>query len=482
MKFYKACFFGLVMIFGLGVSKIQAEDRPIQNWLICGPFLNADLETECFSDEAQLAPKEGDYSGGKLWKKYNFVKEGFDLEEKTVFGYQDHAVGYAYVEILSKEEGWLQLQLGSDDGIKVWWNGKITLVNPASRGLIIGQDKVNLRLQKGTNRLLIKVNDLGGGWSFAAKLAGLEGTSIENLEFSPEGAFLERLPVQKVRASTVQAGDAAQFDPKFAVDNDMTTRWSSEHFVPQWYEVYFKDLVDLARVDLYWENAFASEYKLSATQDGEHWEDIATQFQGEGGHEIIIINPPKKVTALRFFAQKKGSDWGNSFWELEAYGWPSKDVPEGTPSGTPSFEDSLMLLESEIAKPYPVASVTATSEQAPNPSKKEDFKAANAVDNNYKTRWSSAFGDPQEVKLDLGEVRKFHQILLFWETACAKEYSVDISNDDKDWETVYSTKEGKDGLKLIFFDTAKEARYVRVIGTVRKTTWGYSLWEFQVFE
>jgi hypothetical protein len=86
------------------------------------------------------------------------------------------------------------------------------------------------------------------------------------------------------------------------------------------------------------------------------------------------------------------------------------------------------------------------------------------------------------VKLDLGEVRKFHQILLFWETACAKEYSVDISNDDKDWETVYSTKEGKDGLKLIFFDTAKEARYVRVIGTVRKTTWGYSLWEFQVFE
>ena len=472
MKLKVMLFIFTIFLLILPVSS-HAEPRKIQNWLICGPFADAELETECFPNEASLNPKEGDYSGGKLWRRYNFVKEVYDLEEGPAFGYQDYAVGYAYVEVVADKEGWVELQLGSDDGNKVWWNGKMVLVNPAARALGIAQDKVNVKLQQGLNRLLVKINDLSGGWQFSMQLEGLLGTSLDQLRFNPEGILLERLPVKKVRGSTVQGGDEALFSPKFAADDDMTTRWSSEHYAPQWYEIYFDNPVDLSRIDLFWENAFASEYKISTTVDGEHWEDAYIQLQGDGGHEIAMLNTPKKAIAMRFYGMKKGSDWGMSFWELEAYGWAGP--------GAKSFKDSLSTVESEVAKPYPVVSVTATSEQPPNPGKGEDFVPANVVDNNYKTRWSSAFSDPQSIELDLGEVKKVHQIVLFWETACAKAYSVEISSDKVTWETVFSTQDNRGGREVLYYESPKEARYVRMLGTVRKTSWGYSLWEFQVF-
>ena len=464
----------LSLLFVLAVSSwVHAQERQIQNWLICGPFLNADLETECFPEEAVTAPKPGDYSGGKLWRNYSFVKEVYDLEEKPAFGYQDNAVGYAYAEINAKEDGWLQLQLGSDDGLKVWLNGKMVLINAAARAVNIAQDKVNLKILKGSNKLLLKINDLSGGWGFAAKVVGLEETDVENLEFNPPALMLERLPLKKVISSSIQAGDEAQFNTRFCVDEDMTTRWSSEHYEPQWYEMDFDGTVEISRVDLYWENAFAAEYKISVSEDGEIWEDAYTQLQGDGGHEIVILDPPRKAAAMRFFGSKKGSEWGMSFWEFEAYG--------RGPKGGKTFKESLNTVQAEVIKPYPVAKVNATSEQAPNPSKGEDFKPANAIDNNLKTRWGSAFLDPQSLTLDLGEVKKIHQIVLFWETACAKEYSVEISSDNANWETVFSTKDNQGGREVIYFSQPKAARYARMTGTVRKTTWGYSLWEFQVY-
>ncbi|MFK0102325.1 discoidin domain-containing protein [Streptomyces sp. NPDC091040] len=105
--------------------------------------------------------------------------------------------------------------------------------------------------------------------------------------------------------------------------------------------------------------------------------------------------------------------------------------------------------------------------------------ATAAVDGDNGTRWSSAFSDPQWIKVDLGTSASVSQIALRWEAAYAKSYKIEFSTDNNTWSTAYSTTTGPGGNETL--NVSGTARYVRLTGTARATGYGYSLWEFQVF-
>ncbi|MCX5583803.1 discoidin domain-containing protein [Streptomyces erythrochromogenes] len=105
--------------------------------------------------------------------------------------------------------------------------------------------------------------------------------------------------------------------------------------------------------------------------------------------------------------------------------------------------------------------------------------AAAAVDGDNGTRWSSRFADPQWIQVDLGAPARLSQVVLRWETAHARAYRIELSTNGTDWTTAYSTTAGPGGVQTL--DITGTARHVRVYGTQRATTWGYSLWEFQVY-
>lgn len=104
--------------------------------------------------------------------------------------------------------------------------------------------------------------------------------------------------------------------------------------------------------------------------------------------------------------------------------------------------------------------------------------AANAVDGNMGTRWSSGYTDNEWIYVDLGAVVPIAGVNLKWETAYASSYKIQISNDATNWTDVYSTTTGAGGTEEIIFSST--TRYVKILGVKRATTWGYSLWEFQV--
>ena len=68
---------------------------------------------------------------------------------------------------------------------------------------------------------------------------------------------------------------------------------------------------------------------------------------------------------------------------------------------------------------------------------------------------------------------------ILWEAAYASAFSVQVSNDNATWTTVYSTTTGTGGQDTIPVSTT--ARYVRMYGTARGTTFGYSIFEFDVY-
>ncbi|MEV6966246.1 discoidin domain-containing protein [Hamadaea sp. NPDC051192] len=105
--------------------------------------------------------------------------------------------------------------------------------------------------------------------------------------------------------------------------------------------------------------------------------------------------------------------------------------------------------------------------------------AANAVDGNAGTRWSSAFSDPQWIQVDLGATATVSQVVLQWEAAYATAFQLQVSADATTWTTVYSTSSGTGGTQTLA--VSGTGRYVRMYGTARATAYGYSLWEFQVY-
>ncbi|ASW55892.1 penicillin acylase family protein [Plantactinospora sp. KBS50] len=108
------------------------------------------------------------------------------------------------------------------------------------------------------------------------------------------------------------------------------------------------------------------------------------------------------------------------------------------------------------------------------------FSAAAAVDGDRSTRWSSWWTDNQSFTVDLGSARTVGRVILRWETAYGKAYRIETSTDGQSWRQAFSTTTGNGGNDVITFPAAS-ARYVRMVGVQRGTSYGYSLWEFEVY-
>src|ERR1043165_98699 len=75
------------------------------------------------------------------------------------------------------------------------------------------------------------------------------------------------------------------------------------------------------------------------------------------------------------------------------------------------------------------------------------FPAANAVDGNTGTRWSSAFSDPQWLQVDLGSTPHITSVTLNWEAAYGRAFQIQTSSDGANWTTIFSTTTGTGGVQ-----------------------------------
>jgi beta-glucanase (GH16 family) len=149
---------------------------------------------------------------------------------------------------------------------------------------------------------------------------------------------------------------------------------------------------------------------------------------------------------------------------------------------------SLGLIAALAITLVPMASGTASaagpliSQNRPvtaSSSESAAFPPSAAVDGNTATRWSSLFADPQWIRIDLGASAAVDQVVLNWETAYARAYSIQVSADGTTWTTIHTTTTSTGGTQTL--PVTGTGRYVRLNLTTRATQWGYSLWEFQVF-
>ncbi len=119
-----------------------------------------------------VAGQKQEIDGEKFtWKKINPETGGLvDFLGNGSVGSLDYCVGYAWTEIEVPEETDAWLGIGSDDGLKVWLNGEFVNDKWIARTSRLDDDVVALRLRKGKNQFLIKIQNVRGHWSFTTRL------------------------------------------------------------------------------------------------------------------------------------------------------------------------------------------------------------------------------------------------------------------------------------------------------------------------
>ncbi len=160
----------------------------LTRWLVVGPLPVFDKSTnrgdqavqrEVF-EAAQIDPvslKEGfekqpvSYAGAAFpWKSYVSPQHSIDLA--AAFGDSNYAVAYAWARVDMPDTLSTLLGIGSDDGVKVWLNGRQVHSNWVGRPLRDDDDVVPVTFRKGPNDLLVKVQNMEQGWAFSVHRIG----------------------------------------------------------------------------------------------------------------------------------------------------------------------------------------------------------------------------------------------------------------------------------------------------------------------
>ncbi|MBN2448222.1 MAG: hypothetical protein JXO22_15950, partial [Phycisphaerae bacterium] len=167
-------------------EQVSEREDFITTWLVAGPYELPDKNGFELHDVA--FPPEDASATDVEWMpqpviddvdRYWFV----DLNTPRP---ASNCCKYLFTRVYSPAEQPATLELGSDDGIKVWLNGEVVHSNNVPRGCAAGQDVVKATLREGWNDLLLKITNGGGGFGASARIRTTDGHHVDGIKFSTE--------------------------------------------------------------------------------------------------------------------------------------------------------------------------------------------------------------------------------------------------------------------------------------------------------
>lgn len=147
----------------------------MQKWLVMGPLsIQADAKVQRAAFETyHLNPAAFEPSinvDGKSYRWRLMTNETGPIDLSRPFGTQMGIV-YVWAQVEMPEESSVVLGIGSDDGVKVWLNGQLVHESWVSRGVTADEDLVPVTFRKGTNHLVLKIQNQGAGpWGFCCRI------------------------------------------------------------------------------------------------------------------------------------------------------------------------------------------------------------------------------------------------------------------------------------------------------------------------
>jgi hypothetical protein len=151
-------------------------------WEVSGPYRAAGVADTALLDRA--FPPEDPKAPGVAWKPVGpnpGSETPWQVDLLDVVG-GEHCVAYLRTWLWSPAKQKARLEIGSDDGVKVWLDGGVVHVNNAQRPVEDGEDKADVKLLKGWNPVLVKVAQGEGGWGASLRVRTRDGKPVDGIK------------------------------------------------------------------------------------------------------------------------------------------------------------------------------------------------------------------------------------------------------------------------------------------------------------
>ena len=160
-------------------AQAKKADDAILDWHIAGPFPSAEegvisLDMPTPLEDAFIAADfavdlSAEFAVGSetvTWRSVKASTKSGVVDLTGEYGQVEYAIAYGYTEIESVHARETVLSCRSDDGIRIWLNGKIIHSHEVVRGVGGEADQAPIRLEAGINKLLVKIDNYTHGWGF----------------------------------------------------------------------------------------------------------------------------------------------------------------------------------------------------------------------------------------------------------------------------------------------------------------------------
>jgi len=166
---------------------VLADNSFMNNWLVLGPVKFGTGGTTPDESQQRAAFDKNELTSvplkeGKLPASVKIGNTEYSIKPvssqdgiinfNTVLGNTDYAIAFALAEIKLEAPMKVLMGVGSDDDIKIFVNGTLVHSNWTARATTPDDDMVVLDLKKGSNQILVEVQNIAGDWSFAMRKIG----------------------------------------------------------------------------------------------------------------------------------------------------------------------------------------------------------------------------------------------------------------------------------------------------------------------
>lgn len=154
-------------------------------WKTISPFENKDGFRKKLPPEKDIRlDKTYKNDFGKIaWKSADDgINDGFINFNDTNRIY-NWAVGYGLIYIDSPDEKEVQFRFGTDDEVKIWLNDTQIWLLFQGGPAVFDDNKVNVKLKKGLNKVLIKVCNSVSDWGFFFRITDENGIGVPDIKF-----------------------------------------------------------------------------------------------------------------------------------------------------------------------------------------------------------------------------------------------------------------------------------------------------------
>jgi hypothetical protein len=203
-------------------------DEPdyIRGWLLNGfhqdisdSFWNYLTTNYLGVTESGINPTAGQSMGGKTWTAYSSDGGYVDLDAYAAGA--DYGCTYAFARIYADTTKSCRLRLGYDDGARVWLNGQGIVTDNRYGGYEHDMTSVDVTLNAGANRLLVKISEWMGEHGFSARFSQADGSRVQGLTYDPAPDAISFISTWLMNGPYINPDDLTRLSEDYLAGEDL---------------------------------------------------------------------------------------------------------------------------------------------------------------------------------------------------------------------------------------------------------------------